>query len=564
LKIFSKYGSISLYTWLATITTLLVAGVLAQVVTNDLAWDDPYLITDVPSLGNPSQLWTMLTVPFWQNSSYTSAQLVDLWRPLTTLFLWLGAFFWGNSPAGFHMLSLACLAAAATAFARLIAKLTTPMAGPNHKNQVAFAVALLFAIHPLSVEVLCMAANMSDHLTFAFMITQIMLILHYFENPRSKIKLLWIALLGLLACSSKELGVVSAGAPLAAWMLHRSLNATFELKQLKKPLLWTATITPVIFYLALRTVIIKNSGSTLTFSADSDFSPLVAFLGFGQALYHSIIPVPSGAHYYILPTDPIAIGLSTAVFILLLLIVIRGVKNKKTISLELTGVILALLVLVPSFVGIKLFALGYKFPARYFHLSLAGFLIAATPFIAKHWAQKIKLIILLTVALLSLLSFVRINQWQNTISLFAAEIDYHPDSAIDHINLSQALINKGAFTNAKKVLLNFDKLNITKTKPSIAMRNCAMSRIALYLDNDADKATLLIEKALKAFPAKLDFVIQLANIRSFAGHPEQAVIILNKAQKAPWFIGFQKKEIDKHLTFYKKLLNHKTNLPKKQ
>jgi hypothetical protein len=85
------------------------------------------------------------------------------YRPLTTLSFGLDHAFWGLDPAGYHRTDLLLLLACTVGVAALGRRLLGPGTGP-------LAAALLFALHPLHVETLPVAARRADGLALLFML----------------------------------------------------------------------------------------------------------------------------------------------------------------------------------------------------------------------------------------------------------------------------------------------------------------------------------------------------------------------------------------------------------
>jgi hypothetical protein len=83
------------------------------------------------------------------------------YRPVTTLSFALDHAAWGLAPSGYHLTDLVLLLACALGVAALGRRLLGPGVGP-------LAAALLFALHPLHVEILPVAARRADTLAQLF------------------------------------------------------------------------------------------------------------------------------------------------------------------------------------------------------------------------------------------------------------------------------------------------------------------------------------------------------------------------------------------------------------
>lgn len=99
-------------------------------------WDDQMIITENPATRDLSQLGRVLL---------SADQWAPYYRPLNRASYLLDYQLWGMRPLGFHAVNLALLLACVLALHALARRLLPGAAGP-------LVAALLFAVHPLSVE----------------------------------------------------------------------------------------------------------------------------------------------------------------------------------------------------------------------------------------------------------------------------------------------------------------------------------------------------------------------------------------------------------------------------
>ncbi len=540
-----------------------VLGVLARVLLNDLVWDDTFLISDRDNLGEWSTLKEQLTAPFWQNSSYVAVSHTNFWRPFTSALLWLGGALFGEWAPGFHFLSLLGCAGAG---ASLIALLTRLL--PEGSNKApAYWLGLIFLAHPLCAEVLSMVANVSDHLVLLFLGLELVLLIDLMRGRRRRLALPLIALYAFLAACSKEVGVLGGVAPLAAWLLSTSSSPS-ETPPARTALLswrtWAAAAGPIVAYLVLRQLVISSATDTQTLAPASglDTSWMVFFMGFGQSLSMAAVPIPSGFHLF-LSTDeaPVAAYVWSLVAALgLISVLVNAVFRKRRPTVSAMGIVFALALLAPALLTVIATAPYWVFPVRYFHLPLAGLLVALLPLVARYWARFTRYAVPAAVCLLLLLSFIRIDEWKSDISLFHAEARYNSHSAQTLLNLSFALCSRNAYNEAEEVLLLVEDLGDGEV-PDIAFSGFSnvRAKIAAHRDRDYDRASGYLEKALKRDPTSLVNVFSLANIRNRAGHPEQSVIILDRAMKAPWFQDVRREKLLERLQYFKQQAAHGDN-----
>ncbi|MDD5305863.1 MAG: hypothetical protein PHU25_00945 [Deltaproteobacteria bacterium] len=518
------------------------------VLANGLVWDDIYLISDFDRLGDGHHLGAAITSPFWENSAYMGLPPAPYWRPLTSLCLWLGRAVFGQSSAGFHALSLLSLAAASLAFFVLIRRVLL-----QQRDRAGAAwVALVFAVHPLGAEVLCMVGNLSDHLAFALIALEIVLFVNVLRgrlDPRFAITA--GAILGFLACAAKEIGVVSALSPLAALLLLRAAG-TEPLRRSTLPALFAASIVPVAAFVALRVEVL---GAEAAFPGIAGL-PLAAFMAFGQSLLRAIAPLETGACVSVATRDPVALAPGVIGLGLLAVAAYGAVRIARRPTFQLVGLLVALALLLPSLLTVVPAGGQILIPTRYLHLPLAGLLLAALPAFSRrgHLVQRIAP---LAVIMLALLSFVRVREWRDSLSFWTAERDHDPGSMLAAANLAVALVGMRSFDAAE------DVLDATEAMPGLsasyrAHASSVRADIARERDHDLERASTFLVKALTLTPNNLDYVLSLADARAAAGRADQAVIVLEKARTAPWFDGRQKAVVTEHLTRFREAAGGKS------
>ena len=116
---------------------------------NDFVYDDAALIHDdarIRDLGN----WRAILFGTYWPAPFPE----DLYRPISTLFLSLQYIVGGGSALIFRIVSSALYATACVAFFGLARRVL--------HGAVAFAVALLFAVHPIHVEAVAQGVNQSE------------------------------------------------------------------------------------------------------------------------------------------------------------------------------------------------------------------------------------------------------------------------------------------------------------------------------------------------------------------------------------------------------------------
>jgi len=506
----------------------LVAVTFARALLGDLIWDDPFFVPGFD--GQPQERGLLETVKstFWDNSSYHAQRPTDFWRPLTSAVIWVSAMAFGAWTPGYHLVSLLASFGAAFALFLLLKKISPGRNGPL----VPAWVALIMVAHPLNAEVVGMISNVSDHLVLLFLSLQIWLLMGPRADRPRKTRFLLVGLFSLMACASKEIGVLGAIGPLAAWLLDTSTSKDHS-RTLKDPLAWIASALPPVLYLIARYMVIDATGRGHDFMGDSAFSLEVMFLGWGLAIQKALAPVASGAHSFIPPGQVIPWLIAAAAWTGLLALSLRAVLRRK-LDIALVGSVIAVALLIPSLLAVKISDGALRFPTRYFHMPMAGLMIACLPVVARNWRRGFRIAVPAAVILLCMLSWIRIAEWRDNVSFFAAESAYHPESVAARLNLVQAQCRARAFDEAEETLLTLRELPPSDSSTTVAMIHNAFAKIAFLRDGDFERADAHLKKALEADPRNLDNALLLAELRWRTGHANQALGILRDRLEADW------------------------------
>lgn len=126
----------------------------AQVLKNELVWDDEELILTNPHLSSWSGLPRLWTGAYWQTRTDGLA-----YRPISHTLILLDGMAWGARAAGFHWTNLWLHSVNAV----LVYLVGLALLGPR----AAMGGALLFAVHPVHVEAIALVENRSELLAAA-------------------------------------------------------------------------------------------------------------------------------------------------------------------------------------------------------------------------------------------------------------------------------------------------------------------------------------------------------------------------------------------------------------
>jgi len=127
----------------------------------ELVYDDHYIVAQNPQIANWSGVWTSFTSSYWEFLDESARDRVGYYRPLSGVLLTVCYQIGGTNPAVYHWLNLILHVAACIAAWRLGARLF-------RSQEIGFAAALLFAVHPLHVESVAWISALHDPLYTLF------------------------------------------------------------------------------------------------------------------------------------------------------------------------------------------------------------------------------------------------------------------------------------------------------------------------------------------------------------------------------------------------------------
>lgn len=223
---------------------MLVTALLALVLTvpslgHDFVYDDVGVILAREALWEAG-IREVLTEPYWPQERSGA-----LWRP-ATLALFSAQWSLGDgNPAVFHATNVLLYAGVSALVALLGALLFTPLVG-------LFA-GVLFAAHPVHVEVTANVVGQSELVSAAAYLGVLVLVWSSLRGPPTVARLLGIGLLAFVGMAAKEHVVTLPGAIVLLWWLgsRRREEEGLELVARQWPVM-AAAIAGIAGYLAIR------------------------------------------------------------------------------------------------------------------------------------------------------------------------------------------------------------------------------------------------------------------------------------------------------------------------
>ena len=149
----ARVEAIPVGSWAVVLVLLLAAATYLNSLTYDFVWDDTVMLLQGPKLRD---LWNLPQFFLSDFTTLTSGALEGhYYRPTLALTLALDATLWGLHPALFHLTNI--LLHVGVTF--LVNRLVLAMGG---RRDIALLAALLFAVHPVHVEVVAFVAARVD------------------------------------------------------------------------------------------------------------------------------------------------------------------------------------------------------------------------------------------------------------------------------------------------------------------------------------------------------------------------------------------------------------------
>jgi len=469
----------------AVIIAVVAAVIYLPVLTADFVYDDiPQILID-NYIHNPAHFAEVLSL------SVMRKDVVDNNRPVMLLSLMLDSLLWGRNPVGYHLTNLLLHALCSAMVFLLLYGVLSWLFGQSNKNISAlwatFAAAMLFAIHPVSSEAVCVVTFREDLLAAFF----ILLTLFLAEQFPAERKMMNILLGGLIiisifaAAAAKESGAVAPLFLLVYWLIVRG-GSQWRI--------WTGLIAAgfgaTAVFIAARFMLIPAK-SVIFFQKASylggSFSQMLTIQPriWGFQLLELIWPK-------LLCADQTGysiryITLSAALVALAVIIVTVVLLFRKNISYSV-GVIFYCLAILPTSNFVPIFR---PMADRYLYLPMVGASLALGAVICRLKIKKGLLRALSIVAAVIICLFFcyftieREVVWHDSLSLWQDTVMKNPFSYTGNDNLGFALFDAGEF---EKALSSFTRASELEPNFAEPIAGLAITYDVMGMSDAADEA----------------------------------------------------------------------------
>src|SRR3989344_1442716 len=378
------------------------------------------------------------------------------------------------------------------------------------EDLLAFAGALLFALHPIQAEAVSWISARKELLMTFFFLSALLAAL------RGEKKWTYASWILFLCALLSKVAALTFPFVLALFLLHRKDNPKEVLKT-ASPYLGLSILFGIIGLMG-RDEALKLLTPLQTL--------LLAFRSFTFYLQQFFVPLHFSA-IYPAPTD-LSFGNSAvllSIVIVIALIIATWVCRKKY-PLVSIGFFFFAFTIAPSFLAYGKSGDVTLAADRYAYLPLIGLVIlvlAGCESLSRRWRRFAPAAIIALVLLLSVKTFTQAQTWRTSETLFANVLKHFPDS---HIALNN---------------LGFVELERNQTDKAIAYFEKALEKKPIYPDalvslgaaygkkNMLREAEVALTKALSYQPDHLKGVYNLAGVHMIRGNTAEAIRLYKKA-----------------------------------
>jgi tetratricopeptide (TPR) repeat protein len=489
---------------------------------NHLFWDDD----DVIVKNIYTQNLSYLPKYFSENLISGVGQISNYWRPLLLISFAIDFQLWGLNPISYHLVNTILHIISAFLGFFLLYKLT------NKRFLLSFLPALFFLIHPLQTEAVTYVAGRADPLATVFILIALIFYISFRELKNYKYIYLSLGSF-VLALMVKEQVIL-----LPILVLLIELSFYFKKHKLKSSILKLIPYFSLSFiYFILRITVLNFnellSGSNYSSLYDSSLWVRLYTFFFVIWKYFSLLFVPHNLHMApeidAVSSLTYSSGFSLITLLLLLAYIAYKIYDKN--KYFAFGLLWFFIILAPRTNIISINRPMYEhwlyLPILGFYLALFSLLFFIIDKISKKRIKKyIYYIIISLICIyalyLSYLTIARNNVWQDPITFYQYNLEYTPNSFIQHNNLGMALAAKGQH---KEAIEHYQRSLAINTDYPQVYSNYANSLLAL---NRVDEASKNYMKAIDKSPKFIIPYQKLLIIYSLQNNEDKIAELFNK------------------------------------
>ncbi len=390
---------------------LVVAAVYCSTLKHGFVWDDGDIIVTNPLLEKLSN------IPRFFLAEDTIEGSTGYYRPITYISFALDRALWGTNPTGFHLTNLILHMAVVLLLYRVIAALF-------RRENLALIAALLFSLHPLTVETVnFLSGGRNTLLSAAFALLSL---LCYIRNRQ-----LMAVIFFTLAIFSKEFALLL---PVIFFLYDWRLRKNGIRYRIHIPYL-----IAVALYLTLRSLAVQSANFL---SSINVFHALASPYLVARYALNMILPLQLQIIYDIHPRLPII--LFCIVLLGLLLTAIYLLRRRDELFLPLCWFLLFLLPVI-NIIPLNSTSLMAD---RYAYFSLMGFVILLAGMVCRGKGRSGAVMTVLLLTFYAAVDLGRNRLWGDELSLFTGMTVEAPNKFIGFRNLGLYYYRKGDIPRA--------------------------------------------------------------------------------------------------------------------
>src|ERR1043166_1509055 len=411
--------------WIVPIL-LVCAVVFADGLSGGFVYDDNRQILRNTLIQDNSLLWRALTSDVWAFKGDGSQAASNYWRPTFTLWHIINFRLFGLKPLGWHITNLVLHSGVCVMAYALLRRWA-------FSAMTAFAIVIIFAVHPVHVESVTWVSGSPDLLFSLAFLSSLWFAQSYAETAKNR-SLLFSVLLYAVALGAKEIGIICL--PIYYLVLTGAESKKKKRIDAQTPLLAFGTVA--LLYFVLRWAVLGAVSRPPDDAVDLGKALMSIPEIFAFYLKQIFYPNPIAVNY---PFEPVSQLGATNFFIPLIVSLAALAAVFYLAKISSRGRLAAALFLLPLIPAMNAtaFISEQMVHDRYLYLPLLGALMLIVPFAAKLINEKQILAAAVAVSVLLCLQTVRYNPaWENDLTLWSwtEKVD---DSAFTSMQYGNAL-----------------------------------------------------------------------------------------------------------------------------
>lgn len=465
------------------------------------ALDNGFAYDDVPLFDTTLRRF-MFFGDVWHLGDLVPDKLV-YYRPVFYISLMLTRLFSGYEPWGYH-LTVVLLHALNSVLVYFLASHFFK----NEKSATAgtLITALLFAVHPVHIEVVSWISATIETLLTVFFLLAVIFHVQSRDHPKNKIWLILAALSFFLALTSKEMAI-------AFLLLAPLYDAIFvkpkgrSLRSLAGPYVLYA-LTFLFIYLPLRFANVPYGPSKyIIFSLEEGFLQVIA--AFGYYFQKVLWPISVNPYTTVLPTTPVFLAISVFFLIFVLFACFYTFKRERELFFHIAFYVLclapALLISLGQTSGLPI-AERYLYLPSYGICFIFGWSVVHFEKIFEAKAREKSVLFIRNILVMVILStgaissYARAKIWKNDWLFWTQAAKMNSQNFIPWSNLAKLEMQQN---NCPQAFVYFDRAlsYVNKDSSNFSLAGLYLNKAnCLYFTGKKDEAIDLLKKSIALSP----------------------------------------------------------------